>query len=156
RYRTAKDPAPEQTAPTADVLKADQPVLPAWLRRRAPHRAPHGGPIAPSSAFDEDFVPVAHRGASAAARRRALERGRIVHRLMQSLPDIPPERRADAIARFLLRAAKNFSTAEQDEIARQVTAILDDQRFAEIFRPDSRPEVPIVGRLSRTGTESLG
>jgi ATP-dependent helicase/nuclease subunit A len=157
RYRTAESTVPDRTAPTTDAPKSDHPALPVWLHHRAPYRALRGGPVAPSSAFDEDFVPVAQRGASAAARRRALERGRIVHRLMQSLPDIPPDRRANAIARFLLRAAKNFSTAEQDEIARQVTAILDDQRFAEIFLPGSRPEVPIVGRISRTGgNEPLG
>ncbi len=88
---------------------------------------------------------------------KALERGRIVHRLMQSLPDIPPERRADAIERFLVRAAaKDFSSAERAEIARQVSAVLGDQRFAEIFAPGSRPEVPIVGRIPRNGGPPLG
>jgi ATP-dependent helicase/nuclease subunit A len=160
RYRTAKsqtaEQAAEQAVPVVAVPEVERPELPAWLRQRAPHQTMRGGPIAPSAAFDEDFVPAAPHGATAAARRKALERGRLVHRLMQSLPDIPAERRADAIAHFLARTAKVFSGAEQAEIARQVTAVLDDARFAEIFQPGSRPEVPIVGRIPRSGAEPIG
>jgi ATP-dependent helicase/nuclease subunit A len=160
RYRTADSPVIEHAKSPALAPRSDEPeslTLPKWLRERAPHRATQRGPIAPSSAFDEDFVPVAQHGPSAAARRKALERGRVVHRLMQSLPDIAPERRAEACAHFLARAAtKTFSNAEQQEIAKQVTAILDDPRFAEIFSPGSRAEVPIVGQISRSGTEPLG
>jgi ATP-dependent helicase/nuclease subunit A len=157
RYRTAEKPAAELKKPPAPAPEPDQLEFPKWLRERAPHRTAQHEPIAPSSAFDEDFVPVAQRGPSAAARRKALERGRIVHRLMQSLPDIALERRAEACAQFLARAAaKNFSGPEQEQITRQVTAILDDRRFAEIFRPNSRAEVPIVGRIPRSGAEPIG
>jgi ATP-dependent helicase/nuclease subunit A len=156
RYRTATSPAAQSATPVPATAQAEQPALPAWIRQRAPHRRSQGGPLAPSSLFDEEVVSFAQRGATAAVRRKALERGRIVHRLMQSLPDIAPERRADAIARFLARAAKDFSETEQVEIARQVTAILDDARFADIFLPGSRPEVPIVGRIARDDGEPLG
>jgi ATP-dependent helicase/nuclease subunit A len=79
-----------------------------------------------------------------------------VHRLMQSLPDIPPERRTNAIEQFLVRAAENFTAAARAEIAQQVSAVLNDERFAEIFAPGSRPEVPIVGRIPRDDAEPLG
>jgi ATP-dependent helicase/nuclease subunit A len=160
RYRTAESPSAEPAKPSPLAPQPDRsesPAFPKWLRERAPHRTTQRGPIAPSSAFDEEFVPIAQRGPSAAARRKALERGRIVHRLMQSLPEIAPERRAEACAHFLARAAaKTFSDAEREEIAKQVAAILDDQRFAEIFLPNSRAEVPIVGQIARSGTEPLG
>jgi ATP-dependent helicase/nuclease subunit A len=157
RYRTATSPAVEPSPSIAATPRSERPELPAWLRRRVPHSVRRGGPISPSSALDEDIARSAQPGASPAVRRKALERGRVVHRLMQSLPDIAPERRADAIERFLVRAAaKNFSSAERAEIARQVSAILGDQRFAEIFAPGSRPEVPIVGRIPRSSAEPLG
>ncbi len=155
RYRSAQGPVATQAAPPAAPSEPDQPAPPAWLHQRATSEAARNEPIAPSAAFDEDFAPVAPRGGNAATRRKALERGRIVHRLLQSLPDIPAERRADAIAHFLSRA-RNFSDAERTEIARQVTAILDDDRFADVFRPGSRPEVPIVGQIQRRGGEPLG
>jgi ATP-dependent helicase/nuclease subunit A len=159
RYRTGTNPAAERREAAPALEKADRPELPAWLRQRAAHETPRGGPLSPSADFDQDIdqdiARFAQPGASAGARRRAMERGRIVHRLMQSLPDIPPERRAAAIEHFLLRTARDFSPAERGEIARQVSAILDNKTFAEIFAPGSRPEVPIVGRIRRDGAEPL-
>ena len=66
---------------------------------------------------------------------------------MQSLPDIPPERRAEAAQRYLARATTDFDEAERESIATQVLALLDDPRFAALFAPGSRAEVPIVGRV---------
>jgi ATP-dependent helicase/nuclease subunit A len=74
---------------------------------------------------------------------------------MQALPDIPSARRQDALARYLAAAARNFSPAEQAEMARQVFAVLDEPRFADVFAPASRPEVPIVGRIARPGGDPV-
>jgi ATP-dependent helicase/nuclease subunit A len=156
RYRIAAGPEVEPSPSIAAEPEFGHLELPPWLRQRVPLEARRGGPISPSSAFDEDVARAAPSGASPAARRKALERGRIVHRLMQSLPDIPPERRAAMIEQYLGRTAKNFTADECAEIARQVSAVLGDERFAEIFAPGSRPEVPIVGRIPRNGAEPLG
>ena len=72
-----------------------------------------------------------------------------MHRLLQSLPDIPSPRRMAAAEHYLAGAATDFSAAEQGEIVRQISAILDTPEFAELFAPGSRAEVPIVGRLAR-------
>jgi ATP-dependent helicase/nuclease subunit A len=40
-------------------------------------------------------------------------------------------------------------------MARKIFAILDDDKFAEIFAPGSRAEVPIVGRIDRAGAEPV-
>ena len=71
-----------------------------------------------------------------------------MHRLMQSLPDIPAAARKSAIERYLRSAAADFLSAEQAEMAQQVLAILNDLVFAEVFAPGSRAEVPIVGRIA--------
>ena len=112
-------------------------------------------PLSPSSAFDEDISLIAPSAGSAADRQKALERGRLVHRLMQALPDIPAERRQDAAERYLANAATDFTADEQAKMARQVLAILDDKNFAEIFAPGSRAEVPIVGRIARAGRDPI-
>jgi ATP-dependent helicase/nuclease subunit A len=117
-----------------------------------PPQAPRLRPLSPSSAFDQEIGRVfAHVAGSAIERRKALARGRVVHRLMQSLPDIPLVARKDAITRYLNGAATDFSVAEQMEIARQVLTILEDQSFAEAFAAGSRAEVPIVGRIATAG-----
>ncbi|MFL5072588.1 MAG: PD-(D/E)XK nuclease family protein, partial [Xanthobacteraceae bacterium] len=84
-------------------------------------------------------------------RRRALARGTLMHRLLQSLPDIAPERRAGAARRYLDRAGHLFTEVERAAMTGQVLALLDDPRFAPLAAPGSRAEVPIVGRLARNG-----
>jgi ATP-dependent helicase/nuclease subunit A len=76
-----------------------------------------------------------------------LLRGSVVHRLLQSLPDIPPARRADVARQFLKRGARELN-AEHDELIAQIVRLLEDARFQPLFGPGSRAEVPIVGRLA--------
>jgi ATP-dependent helicase/nuclease subunit A len=92
--------------------------------------------------------------ATGADRRKALARGEAVHRLLQSLPDLPCEVRAEAARRHLERLAE-FDAGERDSMVDQVLALLHDNRFAELFLPGSRAEVPIVGRLSPPGRPQL-
>jgi ATP-dependent helicase/nuclease subunit A len=120
-----------------------------------PAEAPRAAPLTPSSAFDEDILLGAPSAGFAADRQKALARGRLVHRLMQALPDIPADRRQDAAERYLANAATDFLPAERAAMAKQALAILDDKTFAEIFAPGSRAEVPIVGRIARAGVGSI-
>jgi ATP-dependent helicase/nuclease subunit A len=153
RYRKAGGAEIANRAPAAPAAsKTGRIDIPPWLRQPAPPQALRSQPLSPSSAFEEEIGRAFARAAgSAIERRQALARGRIVHRLMQSLPDIPPAARKDAIARYLRGAAADFSPAEQMEMARQALAILDDQSFAEVFAAGSRAEVPIVGRIACAG-----
>jgi len=131
-------------------------VLPFWLRQPAPIKAPETVTVSPSTAFeDETSRGLPGVGLPPAERRKALGRGRIVHRLLQALPEIPDAARKEAIARYLKNAAAEFVTAEQAEMTRQVLAILNDLVFAEAFAPGSRAEVPIVGRLVRAGAPAV-
>ncbi len=158
RFRKAATPpiAAEPAPPSAAAANIEQREMPMWLRQPAPIETPRYVPLSPSSAFDEEigrgFVGAT---ASAAERRKALARGRIVHRLMQSVPDIPPAGRRDAIDRYLKNAAADFLPAEQAEIAQQVLTILNDLIFAEVFAPGSRAEVPIVGRIPCAGAAAI-
>ena len=127
-----------------------QIALPAWIKRDAPKDAPKLEVISPSSAYEETAI---HRAGNGHAREQALQRGNLVHRLMQSLPDIAPERRAEAAKRYLARdfarakQTEKLSEADRGEILRQTMAVLDDPNFAVLFAPGSRAELPIVGRV---------
>src|SRR5215472_16809618 len=111
RYR--KDAA-EPLLPLRAVITASAPAVaahafPSWLRQPAPTQTPRPAPLSPSAAFDEEIGRLAQSGATAADRQHALARGRVVHRLLQSLPDIPAEHRASAAERYLAKAAADFS-----------------------------------------------
>ena len=140
-------------APPGAPAKTAEPELPSWLRQTASVQAPRPVPLVPSSAFDEE-IGRALPG-TAGDRQKALQRGQIVHRLMQSLPDIAPAARQSALERYLGNAARDLAPNERAEIARHVLAILEDDKFADVFAAGSRPEVPIVGRISRPNCEPL-
>jgi ATP-dependent helicase/nuclease subunit A len=115
--------------------------------------------VSPSSAYEEAVAPrVSPRQRNAAqeqAQAQALARGTLIHRLLQSLPDIEPARREAAALSFLARAGAAFSMDERNLFVGQTLAIFADPRFAELFAPGSRAEVPIVGRLRSTGGSEI-
>ena len=82
---------------------------------------------------------------SGASGRDRFKRGLLVHRLLQSLPELPAEEREAAARRFLALPAHALSAEEQDEIRRETLAVLDHPDFAAIFGPGSQAEVPVVG-----------
>jgi len=72
-----------------------------------------------------------------------------VHRLLQALPELPPERRREAALRYLQRPKRNFDDAECEAMISRVLAVLTEPRFAPLFSPGSRAEIAIVGRVGR-------
>jgi len=149
RYRkhaeTGAKPVVEAETPQARLA-----LLPTWLSRDAAREVPAMRTITPSGP-DEDE---GRRPPSGGA-KIALERGRLTHRLMQALPDIPPERRAKAIDDYLTRAGDRLAAEDRSLLAGQVMRVLDDPRFRALYAPGSRAEVPIVGKLA-IGGESVG
>jgi ATP-dependent helicase/nuclease subunit A len=135
------------------IAAATAHALPDWLRRDAPTDKRPPAMIWPARA--EETIPASKiprpptAQAQPGTRAAAISRGILVHRLMQSLPDIAPERRARAMRTFLARIAREgqLSATEQEEIAAQVCTVLDDARFAALFAAGSRAEVPIAGHL---------
>jgi len=123
--------------------------LPAWLRSDAPAEAARPRLFTPSSDEDDAARPVA----AGAGRAQALLRGSLTHRLLQSLPDIPPERRRKAATEFLVRAGGELPQHLREKIREEVDVLLADERFGALFAPGSRAEVPIVGRLLLDGQE---
>ena len=139
RYRKGEAEPPR--AVKAETSFAPPPI-PDWLTRDAPHEKPSARTIAPSSVEDD-----AVRRAPAPASAQALRRGSLTHRLMQSLPDIPDERRRAAAEDYLARSGADLPPEERGVIAEQVLRILAHEPFRMLFAPGSRAEVPIVGRL---------
>ncbi|MGE3147446.1 MAG: double-strand break repair helicase AddA [Pseudorhodoplanes sp.] len=138
-----------QSSAATHAPSAVESAIPDWLERHAPPAPPSIRLLRPSDDPDADVQHVSPRKADTAdGDNTALLRGRVVHRLMQSLPDVPMERREDALRRYLALSGRELDPEEHERIAQAVLAILDDDRFAALFAPGSRAEVPIVGRLA--------
>jgi ATP-dependent helicase/nuclease subunit A len=133
----------ELLPPTAASAQDIRARAPEWLNRPAPAE-PRRRVIKPSD--DEETARRSFAG-SAVARRTALLRGSLAHRLLQSLPDIESAQRAEAAGSYLARAGKDLAAAERDVLAAEVLRLIVAEPFVPLFAPGSRAEVPIVGRL---------
>ena len=116
---------------------------PAWTSGPAPIEPTPPRPLMPSRPEAEPSVR-SPLGADDGAR---FKRGRLVHRLLQTLPDLPPETRAAAASRYLARPIHGLSPEQQQQIAREVLAIFDQPDLAPLFGAGCVAEVPVVGRL---------
>src|SRR5260370_28499898 len=123
-------------------------ALPPWLLTSAPPETPTDNLLRPSDAAGDEGHPI-RTGESIELRARALQRGTLVHRLLQSLPEVPRDRRRDAALKYLVRNADGWTEAEREAGAGGVLTLLADRRFAAVFASGSRAEVSIVGRLDR-------
>ncbi|MBV9981261.1 double-strand break repair helicase AddA [Bradyrhizobium sp.] len=155
RYRLVGDAGDLGSREVADRRMPDPVELPSWLRMPVVAETAPAPALRPSDGGGT----AARRFGGAAeleARARAIQRGTLVHRLLQSLPDIQPSRRREIAQTFLARNAETWSEAERDGLAANVLAVIAEPRFAPVFADGSRAEVAIVGRLERpTGRSAL-
>ncbi len=149
RYTRAEESAPS-AAPAAAASPPVPLVLPNWLLTPAQPEISAESLLRPSDPADSHGHTV-RTAESLAQRARALQRGTLVHRLLQSLPDIAAERRREAALAYLARNADGWTKEERLALAESTLALIADARFAPVFAPGSRAEVSIVGRLERPG-----
>src|SRR5690606_9868093 len=114
---------------------------PDWLWRAARAEPVPPRPLAPSPAAAR---PAARPplGADDGTRFR---RGRLIHRLLQTLPELPPAARDTAARRFLARPSLGLTEAEQDEIAAETMRVLSSPELAALFGPGALVEAPLAG-----------
>jgi len=145
RYRKSPD-AMEQLEFPAGAMAMTPSEMPPWLARNARSETASLVALTPSQAYD-DTAPLPR----ATLRRQALAKGVVVHRLLQSLPGLPPEHRAEAARRYLASKDRGLTDEDCGELARKVMLIMDDPRFAALFSGAGKVEVPIVGRVAVGG-----
>jgi ATP-dependent helicase/nuclease subunit A len=151
RFSRAQDAADAAAPPAAAAASARQ-ELPSWLR--APLAEPAAADLLRPSGAGAETGKV--RSAEPLAERsRALQRGTLTHRLLQSLPDLPAARRREAAQNYLTRNAPGWSEADRTALADKALGLIGDPRFAAVFAQGSRAEAPIVGRLALPGRPAL-
>ncbi|MBX3453335.1 double-strand break repair helicase AddA [Ferrovibrio sp.] len=143
RRRVIGDAAASGTQ--AAAASAEKPImLPDWLRRPAPAEPSPPLPLAPSRPEIADPAPLSP---AMPKNSQGLARGRLIHRLLQSLPELPEADRKQATQRFLAHPSHGLDTALQNDIATEVLRLLDDPVFAPLFTPGALAEAPIAGKL---------
>jgi ATP-dependent helicase/nuclease subunit A len=130
------------------AAEIDKPAQPAWLD--APFAASaRSSSAAPSRFAQFDPALFSPRGAG----QRRFRRGRLIHGLLERLPDIPAARRNEAGRAWLAR--QGADAAECESFTREALAVIEDRRWAGLFGPNSRAEAPIVGTYSGAAVRGI-
>ncbi len=142
------DPVPRVAPQLEDAIDE----LPVWATTAIGPEPRPPRPLAPSSAGAEQGSdpPLP----SDAARHAAL-RGVQIHRLLERLPDIAPDRRAEAGRAWLSRQANELPEAEREALLDNALGVLSQPAFSEVFSPAAIAEVPLaatVGGIVIAGT----
>ena len=136
-----------QPAATRAPREADS--LPGFARAPAPPEPTPPRPLAPSRAPAELALgePAVFSPLAVGAEDTRFLRGRVIHRLLQVLPEVAPGDRPAVAARMTAGDAPGLDGAARDAMAAEVLAILGDEHFAALFGPDSRAEAPLIGTI---------
>ncbi|MGV6819039.1 MAG: double-strand break repair helicase AddA [Parvularcula sp.] len=124
------------------------PPPPAWLMMPAPKDQPLRVEF-PSAAADGMPLALPARsprglsGGQAVARLR----GTFIHLLLEKLPEIAPDRREMVAWQLARLQLPGIAQDTQSEWIAEASNVLADRRFAEVFSPLSRAEVPVRGVL---------
>ncbi|HEX2795267.1 MAG TPA: double-strand break repair helicase AddA [Croceicoccus sp.] len=117
------------------------PLVPAWLNRSVGEEPRPPRPLAPSSLGEHEAPdPPLPPGTGIDAARR----GVLIHRLLERLPELAPDRRAAAAEKWLARQAADLDAALREEMIAASLATLSDPAFADVFGPDALAEVPVA------------
>jgi ATP-dependent helicase/nuclease subunit A len=149
RYSRPED-ATVPSGVTAAATTTAPIALPPWLLMPAAPEMPADILLRPSDTAGNEGRRV--RASESVPRRgRALQRGTLVHRLLQSLLDVAAEHRPDAALQYLARNAGDWAEGERKSLVENILALIGDTRFAPVFGVNGRTEVSVAGKLDRPG-----
>ena len=138
-----------ERAPSVEVasepsMSDAEPALPAWaLASIGPEPRPPR-PLAPSGLGEvEGSDPPLPPGQATEAARR----GTLIHALLERMPQIAPDARAEKAREWLARQAADLGEVEREEMLSSALAVLDDPQFAEVFGPQALAEVPLAATV---------
>ena len=141
-----------------DVPDAASP-LPASLSRPLPQQAALPRPLSPSGAGiiidDEadDLMVDSPLFGDKSKPDRSLQRGRLIHRMLQILPDLPDGERHGAATRYAERSARHWAKSERESLVASVMAVLAQSGLSPVFSMQSQAEVSIMGTLTLNGRD---
>jgi ATP-dependent helicase/nuclease subunit A len=139
--------SPQRAVPRVEAVPLPTDLaapLPGWARQPPPAEPTPTRPLTPSQPRQADPAARSPLGGDEGA---GLLRGRLVHRLLQSLPELAPAARPAAARRFLALPVHGLDAGQQEALLGETLAVLDHPDFAPLFAPGSEAEVPVVGLL---------
>jgi len=141
---------PQSAAPrveSAGLATDAQTRPPAWAWQKAKDEAPAGS-LAPSALPGEQETPAAAPRPAGDPLGLRFRRGRLVHALLQSLPEHPANVWGELTRRFLTRRAPGLSAMEQEATLQEVLSLLGEAWMQAALGPGSLAEAPLAGEVN--------
>lgn len=154
--RIVKEQDKRATVPTLNEETADEAPLPPWVFAPPPPEPNPPRPLAPSRPTHDvpaPLSPLAEQISGGSDADTRFRRGRLIHTLLQHLPNIAATDRPAAAARILLPTNNDLQENEREDLIREVLTIIDHPDTAALFGPDSHAEVPLTGLVAYRGRD---
>lgn len=116
-------------------------ALPDWVHHPAPEESDQRRFMAPTSLLGPKTKVVAPFDPKREAR---LRRGRLIHSLLQHLPELEAGRRR-AAGEAMLAREPFLSAAQKNEMLKAAEGILEDPEMKALFAPGGRAEAAVIG-----------
>ena len=142
--------APQSAPPRLEdpiVARAAEARPPAWAWQKLAEEAPAGS-LAPSALPGEQETPAAAPRPAQDPLGLRFRRGRLVHALLQSLPEHPEAGWEELSRRFLARRAPGLSTGEQEATLQEVLDLLRQGWMRAALGAGSLAEAPLAGEVN--------
>lgn len=81
----------------------------------------------------------------------ALARGSALHRLMQSLPEVPPDERPKRADQYLNQALSHWPIERRNDLRDEALRVFEHPALQAIFVGQSKAEIPLMGTLTLGG-----
>lgn len=145
--------APEKAFDTQAESPTNLPDdrLPEALLRPLPATSGLPRPLSPSSAgaiiIDEadDALVTSPLFSDQPSAGIALQKGRLIHRMLQMLPSLPQPDREAAAWRYAARAARFWPAGERNILVQTVMAVLEHPDLEGVFTGHAQAEVSVMG-----------
>jgi len=143
--------APTEPAKTTLAFPRQEIALPQWIDQAAAPEDSKARALSPSlirvPSEPELMEPAVLSPLVDDGESRFL-RGRLIHSLLEYLPDCPRDQRPSLAAQYIARRSGALKADQQTQILNETLGILTDPVFEEIFGPESQAEVALSGYLT--------
>ena len=137
---------PDRKIAAEDTQHTSGP-LPGWAGSPAPEEPDPPRPLVPSRSAMPEPATCSPIGDDLGA---GFKRGVLVHRLLQSLPELPPDLREERARVFLNRPVHGLADSEISALVHETLSVLTQPDCVNLFGPGSRAEVPVAGVVGGT------
>lgn len=138
--------------------------MPDYLLQRAPAEQGLPRPLSPSKAsiLIEDAPNIDPHGMSISPIFQkteqsqlptSLERGTLIHTLLQYLPDVAEDKRRALTQNYLAKQAGHFDEKSRQQMQKMIFDVLDNPQFKLLFSKQSQAEVALMGVVDVRGKQ---